>query len=340
MAKRISLVALLFFGGVSFFSASARADAVSEMGSFSVFSKVDLADLAKTDVKTAHGVPMSSPRFLSVQSCYVMPRPPAEEMTAMRHWNPAQSRDAKVFLHNELPASPSPESFAGLRHAPATSAVRTFVIKTQKLSPDLQMSKEEAAKFAAGAARGAGPMPADVASFWMNLLSGRARAFASGGTAAQPPYNHAGRAIRPNEEFRGILREQPKVQRQFAGFLATTGIGRGSGSKPEMYWELVSANDQGVVTLGASYGHATSGGGYQSADALYYASGSYYVSLTLFQMWPVNVNGRPSTLVWRGDFISSAELESLHGIERLGSESAMMKDIGKAITSYRKGTSR
>jgi hypothetical protein len=50
---------------------TARADAVSDLASFSIFDKVDLAQLAKSDVKTAHGPPMSNPRFLAVQSCYV-----------------------------------------------------------------------------------------------------------------------------------------------------------------------------------------------------------------------------------------------------------------------------
>jgi hypothetical protein len=71
---------------------------------------------------------------------------------------------------------------------------------------------------------------------------------------------------------------------------------------------------------------------------LYYASGGYYVALTLYQMWPVSVDGKASTLVWRGDMISSASLASLHGVERLGSESAMMKDISKAITLFRRDT--
>src|SRR5438874_4907705 len=51
---------------------TARADAVSELASFSIFDKIDLAQLAKSDVKTAHGPPMNNPRFLAVQSCYVV----------------------------------------------------------------------------------------------------------------------------------------------------------------------------------------------------------------------------------------------------------------------------
>ena len=78
------------------------------------------------------------------------------------------------------------------------------------------------------------------------------------------------------------------------------------------------------------------GGTYQAADILYYASGGYYVALALYQMWPVTVEGKASTLVWRGDMISSASLASLHGVERLGSESAMVKDISKAVTLFRR----
>jgi hypothetical protein len=96
---------------------------------------------------------------------------------------------------------------------------------------------------------------------------------------------------------------------------------------------------QGVVTLGASYVRAGGNGPYQAADVLYYASGGYYVALTLYQMWPVTVDGKESTLVWRGDMISSAELATLHGVERLASESAMMKDISKTVTLLRGDTS-
>ena len=63
----------------------------------------------------------------------------------------------------------------------------------------------------------------------------------------------------------------------------------------------------------------------------YYASNGYYAGITLYQMWPVDVGGQPATLVWRGDMVSAPSLASLHGVERLASESAMMKDISKAV---------
>lgn len=315
-----------------------RADAVSDLASFSIFGKVDLAQLAKSDVKTAHGPPMSNPRFLAVQSCYAVPGAPAQQIEALRRWDATRHRELKVFLHSDLPSNPSPANFEKLRNAPDNASVRSFVAATQKLSPGLQISKEEAKKFTAGG--GGGAMPASVAGFWADVLTGRTKSFVSGGMSAQAPYDHAGPSVRASDEVNGLLREQGKIRNQFSSLLGATGIGRGAGSlKPELYWELLDVDDQGVVTLGASYSRGATGGTYQAADVLYYASGGYYVALTLYQMWPVTVEGKPSTLVWRGDMISAASLGSLHGVERLGSESLMMKNITKAVTLFRRDTS-
>src|SRR5262245_38925425 len=318
---------------------SACADPVSELALFSIFDKVDLAQLAKSDVKTAHGAPMKNSRFLGVQSCYVAPGSPAQQMEALRRWNPSKYPQLKVFLHSDLPSSPGPANFEKLRNAPDNASVRSFVAATQKLSPELQISKEEAKRFSPAAGGGGGVMPAGVVAFWTDVLTGRTKSFVSGGMAAQAPYDHAGPAIRASDEVNGLLREQGKIRQQFSGLLGATAIGRGAGSLPaELYWELLDANDHGVVTLGASYSRGGAGGTYQYADVLYYASGGYYVALTLHQLWPVTVDGKPSTLVWRGDMISSSELGSLRGVERLGSESVMMKNITKAVTLFRRGS--
>jgi hypothetical protein len=314
----------------------ASADPVSELSTFSIFDKVDLAQLAKSDAKTAHGPPMSNPRFLSVQSVYVMPGPAAQHLEAMRSWNPTEHHEPKVFLHADLSGSPSEAAFAKLKSAPDNGPVRTLVNATTKMANDLQLSREEAAKWKGGngALSGAG------GDFWISVLTARARIFSSGGTSALPPYDHAGPTVRAGDELNGLLREQAKIRKQFAGLLESTGIGRSGGSlKPDLYWELLNADDVAVATLGAFYSRNT-GGNSQAADTFYYASGGYYVTLTLHQMWPVDVNGKPHTLIWRGDMVSSASLADLHGVEKLGSESAMMKDIAKSIALFRRQSAR
>jgi hypothetical protein len=314
----------------------ASADPLSELSGFSIFDKIDLAQLAKSDGKTAHGPPMSNPRFLSVQSIYVLPGAPAPHLEAMRDWNPSEHHEPKVFLHGDISGAISESTFARIKSAPDNGPVRTLVNATAKMGNELQLSREEAARWKGGNAA----LSAAGGDFWMGVLAGRGRAFISGGTSAEAPYDHAGPAVRAGEELNGLLREQSKIRKQFAGVLDNTGIGRGAGSlKPDLYWELLNADNVAVATLGAFYSRNAEGA-VQAADTFYYSSGGYYVTLTLHQMWPVEIDGKPHTLVWRGDMVSSAALADLHGVEKLGSESAMMKDIAKSIARFRKERAR
>jgi hypothetical protein len=330
-------LSLLFLALLCLKAPTLKADAVSDLAAFSVFGKIDPNDLAKSDVKTMHGPPMSG-RFLSVQSCYVASGSPAQQVEALKQWDPTKHRELKVFLHDDLSGTPTPSNFASLKNAPGNSSVSAFVAATQKASSDLQISKDEAKRLSGNTSTDGDAMSVPVVNFWSDVLSQRAKAFVAGGTAAEPPYDHSGDAIKVNDEVSSLLKQQDKIRKQFSGLLSETGIGRGAGPMtPELYWELLDVDDQGVVTLGASYSRAGGAGSYQIADILYYASGGYYVALTLYQMWPI-ADGK--TLVWRGDLISAASLASLHGVERLGSESAMMKDISKAVTLFRKDSSR
>ncbi len=326
---RTILVLVLVFvsGGIT-----RAADPVSELAQFSVFGKIDLAELARGEIKTATGAPMSTARYLSAQSCFVIPQPPARVLEKMQHFDPTEHPELKVYLHSDLPGSPSAANFSRLNNPPDNGAVRELRSATEKMSPELQLSRSEAQKYSAGQ---------PVFAFWSDLLAKRAQAFVAGGAAGEAPYDHTRNPVQPGQEFSGLVRQQGKVNRQFGGFLGATGFLGGKGSlKPELYWELLEVEDEGVLTLGASYHRATAGGGLQVADGLYYASGGYNVALTLYQLWPVEVGGRASTLVWRGDFISANSLGDLHGIERLASESAMRKDILKAATIFQRDAGR
>ncbi len=321
-----------FTAGALFLAApaGARADAVSELKSFSVFDSVDLSQLV-SEPKAMRGAAMSTSRFLSVQSAWVDMGTPAQRAGALKKWNPGGKSELKVILHN------NGSNFSKLAQAPNNSAVQALVSATTSQSPELQISRAEAAKLPANGA--GGTLSGAVANFWMGVLGERAKAFASGGAAAEAPYDHSAQAIRPGDELSGLLREQGKLRKQFAGLLDNSGITKGRGSlSPEPYWELVEVNGKGVLTLGASYSRQGEGGSYQAADVLYYASGGYYVALTLYQMWPVEVGGKPATLIWRGDMVSSSELAGLAGVERLGSESATMKDVLRSIRVFRRDT--
>ena len=307
------------------------ADPMNELEKFSVFSKKDIAALTKGGIQTAPGPAMSNGRYLSVQSCFIVPRPPSKVIATMKRFDPTKHPELKVYVHSDLPAAPSAANFAKLNDLPNNAAVRALIAATSKMSPDLQVSRAEAQKSAGQS----------FAAFWTDLLTKRAQDYVAGGAAAQAPYDHTRDGVHPGNELAGLVRQQSKIGRQFGGFLPATSLVGGKGSlQPDLYWELIEVQDQGVLSLGASYMRSTSDGGAQVASGLYYASSGYNVALTLHQLWQLQVDGRPSTLVWRGDLISAASIGDLHGIGRLAAESAMRKDISRAAASLQHHSSQ
>ncbi len=308
------------------------ADALAELGKFSVFEQFDLNKTVGGKVVTARGPALESPRDLSVQAVYVVPAPLQKTVELHRHWDVTRHSELKVRLHGEISAKASPGDFAKLASAPSNAALKAFVAATQKLPErgTLQLSNEEAKAFAKD----------DVNAFWSRVLSQRAQAFGSRGLAGQPAYDLGSQSARPSEELNRLLKEQPKVRAQFRGLIDQTPLGGDTGSPPPTsYWELYDAEGQAALSLGASY-VKESGDGAQLLDLQYYASSGYLVFFTLYQMWPITVDNHPATLVWRGDSLSSLSLGELKGMERMGSGAAVMKELQKTINVFQKDVAK
>src|SRR5207244_6736948 len=79
-----------------------------------------------------------------------MPGSPAQRLEAMRNWNPTEHHEPKVYLHGDLSGSPSEAAFAKLKSAPDNGPVRAFVNATTKMANELQLSREESAKWKGG----------------------------------------------------------------------------------------------------------------------------------------------------------------------------------------------
>ncbi len=318
-------------------AARLMADPASEVASFSVFKDVDMKKLAKGEVISASGPTMRFARGLEVESLFIIPLPVARANEAQQRWDSTRHSELKVYQHVDLPRRTSVQDFQRLASAPRNSSVGKFIAATEKLNPErpeLQMSAAEAkgaGKFEAG---GKGAMSPGVVAFWSGLLSARANAFASGGLAGQPAYLGRDGGVRPSAEASELLRECPGIRKQFSS-LAGAMTGGGGAS---LYYELFDVEGRAAVSLGANFTHAA-GESMQSGTVQFYSSDGFYVLLSFSQMWPVQIDGKPATLVWRGDMLSSAQLGELHGIERSGSAVAMRKEIQKNISAMVKDIS-
>lgn len=315
------------------------ADPVAEIVSFSNFKEVDLKKLAKGDVISASGSTMRFPRGLEVESLFVLPIPVARANDAQQKWDGTRHSELKVYQHVDLPRRPSAQDFQRIASAPHNSSVTKFIAATEKLNPErpeLQMSAAEAKAIGKMEGGAKGAMPAGVSAFWSNLLHGRASAFLQGGLAGQPAYAGRSGAVRPADEAAELLRERPAIRKQFSALVATmTG---GAGGNPALYYELFDVEGRAALSLGATYTR-TAGESIQSGTVQFYSSEGFFVLLSITQMWPVQIDGKPATLAWRGDLLSSTQLGELRGIERSGASVAMRKEIQKNITAMVKDIS-
>jgi hypothetical protein len=313
---------------------SAKADPVTELRALSVFRDADLGKLAGGEVLAARGGAVSSGRALSVESAYIIKAPLKSAVGLQQKWTPNRHPELRVYLQGDLSGRAS--DFQRIESLPSNSSVKALVDATLRLPGDasrLQLSQAEVRSFAPGGAT-SGTVPASVSNFWSKVLFEREQSFISGGLSALSPYETTGSTIRASEEVSQLIKDSSKVQSQFAGLIAGSPIGGGRGSlSGSPWWQVFEADGQAAVTLGSSY-QKQAGDGWQLADLQYYASGGIYALVAFYQLWPVQIDGKEATLVWRVDLISASALGNLRGVERLGSGAAMMREVQKNVRAF------
>jgi hypothetical protein len=305
---------------------NAAADPISDLRSLSALKDVDVSRLSGGNVVAA-GEPLGRfARGMSVQSAYIVRAPVRSTAILIQQWNPTRYPRLRIYLEGDLSSGVGPQSFRGLASAPSNSPVRSFVSATQSLPGDalkLQLSSADVKQYAAGPSDGGG-LSGPVLAFWSKVLAERARDFVSGGLSAEPPYENG---ISPASEVARLIDSSGDIQSHFDPIISG---GRGS---PSLSWQLFDADGQAAVSLDAFYAKPVDDG-FQTLDLGFYSSGGFYAVVTLQQLWPIQVDGRDATLVWRVDLVSSSAFDSLRGVQRLGSGAAVMRNIQENLKAF------
>ena len=76
------------------------------------------------------------------------------------------------------------------------------------------------------------------------------------------------------------------------------------------------------------------GNHYQLADMEYYVNASYFTSITLMEVWPIQDGAKPAALVWRDDYFAAPMLAFTKGTERIAYGALMLQDIKKEIRCF------
>ncbi len=294
--------------------------------SSSILPPLDLAKLQRGEIVVERGPVGQFPRGVHLQSCYFIRAPLAVVGNALLHWDPVKRRDADVRLYREYGLPGSLSDFQNLRLETAFDG-DTWLLQrsTQagrgKAVGDLHLTREETALLGQKS-------PSEA---WREILQGRSSALARGGVAAVAPYRSEG-SVSPGTEFRGLLTLDPKAAEHFQPILKTRPLAAGgpAASETVAYWEATKVRDHLTLQLGffAAQKNADS---WQLIDCVYYPSDTYFMSLDLTQLWPVE----GGTLVWQVGFVSAPFRTYLGGVDRFVAGKLMTEETIKTIKTFR-----
>ncbi len=334
-----SLLASLLVGLAA--AAPVRADLNSDLA-FTAFSNVDVNAMAGGTILQARGGLLSFPRGITSQSLYIIDALPADVQSKLVHWNPARHSELKVWLHQSgLPAQVTAANFSGLASLPDNSSVQYQIDATAKFdpaNPSLQVSKEEAQVIAATAAQEKDPRSLFVKA-WSQILAGRVTSFFSGRAGSDNDVVSGG-DVRPLSDVKSLLHADIKVYGQYQRLLNQTpakALAGGSGPKlapADIYYECFDVEGSAAVGTGVVY-QGVNGPSIQSADIEYYVNSGIFAEIELEQLWPIAVNGKTETLVWRDDLVSAPNIAYLHGTERLASGMIMLQETKQGVEAFR-----
>jgi len=173
--------------------------------------------------------------------------------------------------------------------------------------------------------------PETINAAWTALLLNRATSFQNGGLLKAEPYDLGGTPFKLAPELVSLLKQRAPVLKRFVSVMDEVMTGKPGNNLPVVYyWENEKIQGNQNLALGTVHAMKTPTG-YQLADLTYYSASSYFISITLHELWPVTVNGKSQTYVWRGDYVISPSIGYTRGIERMAAENIMILEVKSAI---------
>ncbi len=335
--RKPGFLLLAVLGGLLSQEAVAQAtDPVANLKNFSDFQQVDLGRLLGGEILSERGALMNLRTGISTQSCFAVPKPPAETAKRLQKWDPLRHESLNVYQFHTMHAPPDTADFKDLDFKLDKRAVRWLLNKTLNTTAgdsDLNLSHGETRQITASLKQTS--TPREVAECWTRLLLARASAFQTKGFDGMTPYEVSDETVSPARQLRLMLQEKSQIAREFDPLIQKVKLAGGGASTltPFYYSNLFSSEGYGTLSLGAVYSLPL-GDHYQLFDVEYYVSGSYYASVTFYEIWPIRAGDKAGSLVWRGDLFSAGGLAYTRGVERIAYGAIMLLEIKKAIRAF------
>ena len=316
MISRFAIASAL----LAFSTAVLAADAADSLRTWVSVDGINLQELATGKIATASNASMSLARGMSCQAVFLVNAPLETTHAKLLKFNPVRHPELEVFQHHVF-HDDKDSGFDKLVLNPKDKPTAALIRSIGDAS-EIQLSKREAPL-----------MPrthtADAAQqFLSGILHDRWNRFSKGGDFGSVATHDAG------TELRSLLAEESKTTKHFGALLAPLAAKGAPGMPKFSYWDLSVADKKAAVQLGAVYGLELPDKR-QVLDVTWYSSNAYLVSVTLYEMHPVTLDGKPRTLVWQGNLVSTTGIEGGLGLKRKIGSGMMVSDVEKWIRIFR-----
>lgn len=337
------LLPIAAIGLLTLLATSLHADPLAEIATYSSIP-VDLNALYNGTIQVGRGTALRSSRGLSTQAVYLARRPLAFTQKFLVSWDPSAHPEMDTYqsfnFHSEADAKF--EEFKFTRTDRPTKMLMEYTLKIRNHSDDLHLTKAEVESLKATMAalpdkQFESPAFQSAASaFWTSVLKSRFDLYKKGGVSALPPIEMDGNRFSVSEELRSMFSDSPAITKRFLNLLDTTCLRPTPGepiASALYYWQLFKADSIATVCLGGIY-TSESPENSKMLDLQFYVSNSYFTSVTLYDLFPVKVNGEDCTLIWRADYVSAPALMSVRGVEQMAAGMLMSQSIKQAVQFF------
>lgn len=306
--------------------------------------KIDLDELASGNVQVGRGTPLRSALGLATQAAYLAKHPVAFTKDFLVNWDPSAHPEMGTYLSFSFKNGEDPkfDQFKFTRTDRPTKLLMEYTLKIRNHTDDLFLNPDELESLKASMAalpekQLDSPAFQTVAShFWTNVLKTRFELYKKGGLPALPINELGGRKFSVMSEIRSMLNDAPAIRERFKDVLDETCLKTTPGEPmvPALYyWQMFKADTIATVCLGAIY-TAETPDSVHILDMQFYVSNSYLTTITLFDLFPVQVGGQECTLIWRTDFVSAPDFAGLRGVEQMAAGMIMSQSLKQAVQYF------
>ena len=303
---------------------------------------LDLDKLKRGEIVAVRGPLGNFSRGVYAEGCFFVRRPLETVGEALLRWDTSKHPELEVSVLREYTWLTLANVFDSLslssRQAKDAWLIdRTWQMFTSGTAGELFVTASEAS--AARIAGQTSPEQRDTkaSEFWRKILASRDKAMASGGLNALPRYSAGKIDISIRSEFDSLMKSAPQIAQHFQPLLRTKSFAENGTAPSESapYWQKTVARGHSSLNAGVAFALKRSTS-WQAADCTYFTSDTYFMSVTLYELFPVG----DGTLVWQSNFVSAPFRGYLGGADRFFAGKEIVKEMRKAIPLFRNDVER